>query len=61
MKNRASSSNDDRSNAGDTGARDRAREHRSGEGSESALANLKKIENERRRSQPVDERGEAQG
>jgi hypothetical protein len=46
-------SNKDRSNDADrTGTDRRARERRSGEGSESALASLKHIERDRRRTQP---------
>jgi hypothetical protein len=53
--------NKDRSNEADaTGTDRRARERRSGEGSESALANLKNIERDRRRSRPDDE-SEPQG
>ena len=45
--------NKDRSNDADRSGTDRrARERRTGEGSESALATLKNIERDRRRSQP---------
>jgi hypothetical protein len=48
--------NKDRSNdADDSGSDRRARERRSGEGSESALANLKNIERDRKRSRPDSE------
>ena len=47
---------DDKSNAADRGASDRGRERRTGEGSQSALANLKRIERDRERTRPADER-----
>jgi hypothetical protein len=53
--------NKNRSNdADDSGNDRRARERRSGEGSESALATLKNIERDRRRSKPDDD-GNSQG
>jgi hypothetical protein len=49
-------SNKERSNDADQSGPDRrARERRSGEGSESALATLKNIERDRQRSKPADE------
>jgi hypothetical protein len=49
-------SNKDRSNDADQGGTDkRARDRRTGEGSESALATLKNIERDRQRSKPADE------
>ncbi len=48
--------NKDRSNDADRSGSDRhSRERRSGEGSESALANLKHIEQDRNRSRPADD------
>jgi hypothetical protein len=48
--------NKDRSNDADrTGSDRRGRERRTGEGSDSALANLKNIERDRQRSRPMDE------
>jgi hypothetical protein len=48
--------NKDRSNDADRSGSDRQlRERRSGEGSESALANLKHIERDRNRSRPADD------
>jgi hypothetical protein len=48
----------DRSNDADRSGTDRrGRDHRTGEGSESALANLKNIERDRQRSRPADEGG----
>ena len=48
--------NKERSNDADrTGTDRRARDGRSGEGSESALANLKSIERDRKRSRPADD------
>ena len=48
--------NKDRSNDADrTGADRRARDHRSGEGAESALAIWRNIERDRERARPVDE------
>lgn len=50
--------NKDRTNLADRGGTDRhARERRSGEGSESALANLKSIERDRQISKPEDDAG----
>ena len=47
--------NKDRSNDADRSGTDRrARDRRTGEGSESALARLKNIERDRQRSQPED-------
>jgi hypothetical protein len=49
-------SNKDRANDADRSGSDRrAREGRSGEGSESALATLKSIERDRKRSKPADD------
>jgi hypothetical protein len=49
-------SNKDRSNDADQSGSDRrARERRTGEGSESALATLKNIERDRQRTKPADE------
>ena len=49
-------SNKERSNQADrTGADRRRWEHRSGEGSESALANLKNIERDREKTRPADD------
>lgn len=49
-------SNKERSNDADRSGTDRrAREGRSGEGSESALATLKSIERDRKRSRPADD------
>lgn len=49
-------SNKDRTNDADRSGSDRrAREGRSGEGSESALATLKSIERDRKRSKPADD------
>jgi hypothetical protein len=51
-------SNKDRSNDADRSGTDRrARERRTGEGSDSALATLKNIERDRQRNQPADEGG----
>jgi hypothetical protein len=48
--------NKDRSNDADRSTTDRrAREQRTGEGAESALATLKNIERDRRRTQPDDD------
>lgn len=48
--------NKDRSNDADrTGSDRQLRERRSGEGAESALANLKHIEQDRNRSRPADD------
>ena len=48
--------NKERSNDADsTGTDRRARERRSGEGAESALANLKNIERDRQRSRPAED------
>ena len=48
----------ERSNDADRGGSDpRAREHRTGEGSDSALATLKHIERDRQRSRLTDQRG----
>jgi hypothetical protein len=50
--------NKDRSNNADCSGTDRyARERRTGEGSESALAKLKNIERDRQRSRPGDDDG----
>ena len=49
-------SNKDRTNEADRSGSDRrAREGRSGEGSESALATLKSIERDRKRTKPADD------
>ena len=49
-------SNKDRSNDADrSGVDRRARERRTGEGSDSALATLKNIERDRQRNKPADE------
>jgi hypothetical protein len=46
----------DRSNDADRSGTDRrGREHRTGEGSDSALATLRNIERDRQRSKPADE------
>ena len=47
--------NKDRSNGADRSGSDRRVRERSGEGSQSALANLKHIERDRARSRPADE------
>jgi hypothetical protein len=53
---RKQASNKDRSNDADQSGTDRrARERRTGEGSESALATLKNIERDRQRNKPADE------
>lgn len=53
---RKQTSNKDRSNEADRSGTDRrAREGRSGEGSESALATLKNIERDRKRSTPAED------
>ena len=52
--------NKDRSNHADSSGTDRrARDHRTGEGSQSALATLKNIERDRQRSKPDDDAGSA--
>lgn len=56
MDRKQQPSNKNRSNDADrTGTDRRAREGRSGEGSESALATLKSIERDRKRSRPADD------
>jgi hypothetical protein len=59
MERASSSQNDDQSNAADRNGSERPRERRSGEGSDSALARLKKIERERQRARPSEDHGEA--
>lgn len=58
MERASSSGQDDRSNASDRGS-DRSGEPRCGEGSQSALANLKRIEQDRERTRPADDRGDS--
>jgi hypothetical protein len=56
VMDRKQPSNKDRSNDADrSGTNRRAQEGRSGEGSESALATLKSIERDRKRSKPADD------
>ncbi len=56
MERNKQPANKDRSNEADHSGTDRrAREGRSGEGSESALATLKSIERDRKRSKPADD------
>ncbi|MBA3774643.1 MAG: hypothetical protein H0X13_19765 [Ramlibacter sp.] len=56
MERNKQPANKDRSNEADCSGTDRrAREGRSGEGSESALATLKSIERDRKRSTPADD------
>ncbi len=56
MERNKQPANKDRSNEADRSGTDRrAREGRSGEGSESALATLKSIERDRKRSKPADD------
>lgn len=59
MDSRNPSRQDDKSNAADRNGGEGGRERRSGEGSESALANLKRIERDRERTRPAEERGSA--
>ncbi len=56
MERQNPSRQDDKSNSADRGGGQAGRERRSGEGSESALANLKRIERDRERTRPADER-----
>ena len=56
MERQDSTRQDDKSNSADRGGGQAGRERRSGEGSESALANLKRIERDRERTRPADER-----
>ena len=57
MERSTPSREDDKSNAADRSGSDRGGERRTGEGSDSALANLKRIERDRERTRPAEDRG----
>lgn len=56
MERSSPSQQDDKSNAADRSGGQAGRERRSGEGSASALANLKRIERDRERTRPAEDR-----